>query len=112
MSNPEMPKVMILGTGKNRNAREINAIMTCVDPVLIPASLLEGMYITFSDDNKVKVEQKHLGAGVDYQNIEGTLRHLGIDRNVKLIEIVVDLDLAHQLLKTRADLILKPLFED
>lgn len=112
MSNSEMPKVMILGKGKNRNAKEINSIMTSVDPVLIPASLVEGMYITFSDDETIKVEKRHLGAGVDYQNIEGTLRQLGIDRKIRLIEIVVDLDLAHQLLQTRSDLILKPLFED
>lgn len=112
MSESGIPRVMILGTGKNHNTREINSIMSSVEPVLIPADLVEGLYVTFNDERKVMVEKKHLSKGVDYRNIERTLRTLGLEKNIRLIEIVVDLDLAQDLLRERSDLILKPLFEE
>jgi len=112
VSESELPKIVILGTGKSRNSQQINSIMSTVEPTLIPTALVEGMYITFRDDSKVKVEKRHLGNGIDYTDIQRTLQKIGIDGNIRLVEIVVDLDLAHSLLRERSDLILGPLFDE
>jgi len=112
VSNHETPRVVIMGTGKTHNAEDINAIMSTVEPVLIPLSVLDSMYITFTDNTRVVVEKRFLDDGVDYKNIEGSLRKMGISANIKLVEIVVDLDKAYTMLQEKTGLILDPLFQE
>lgn len=102
---------MIVGTGKSRNAKDINTIMSEVDPSVIPSVMLNSMYITFTDDTKVSVEKKYLGESIDYKNIDRCLSSLGISTDIKTVEIVLDLDVVIDVFEKQARHLLDPLFE-
>lgn len=108
----DTPKILIVGVGKNAGTDAINAIISTVEPTQIPCVLLEGMYVTLNDGTKYKVEKQYLGEGVDYRNIEQSLSKLGIRKDIRLIEIVIDLDAAQRLFARHSADILDPLFED
>lgn len=108
----DTPKILIVGVGKKGGTDVVNDIISTVEPTQIPCSLLENMYVTLKDGTKYKVEKRYLGDSIDYKNIEQSLSKLGIRKDVKTIEIVIDLDAAHRLFARHSADILDPLFED
>lgn len=108
----DTPKILIVGVGQKGESSTVNDIISTVEPTQIPCSLLENLYVTLTDGTKYRVEKTYLGEGIDYKNIEQSLSNLGIRKDVKLIEIVIDLDAAHKLFSRHSADILDPLFEE
>jgi hypothetical protein len=112
VSNHETPRVMIVGTGKLKDTVIVNKILSDIEPELIPAKLLQDLYVTAQDDTKYRVDRRFLGKGIDYKNIYQCLASMGIQSDVKLVEIVIDLDAAQELLTAQAALILNTVFPE
>lgn len=110
MSNDSTPRVMIVGTGKLKDTVMVNNILGDIEPEMIPARLLQNLYVTAQDDTKYRVDRRYFGEGIDYKNIYRCLANMGIQSDVKLIEIVIDLDAAQELLSEQAALILNTVF--
>ena len=112
MSSDSTPRVMIVGAGKLKDTVIVNKILSDIEPELIPAQLLQNLYVTAQDDTKYRVDRKYFGEGIDYKNIYNCLATMGIQSDVKLVEIVIDLDAAQELLSHQASLILNTVFTE
>ena len=105
------PQVMLLGKGKSKNLKETHDLIKKIHPKNVPAELLEGMYVTLESDQKFQIDPKLLKDGVNYEEMEPFLRHLGFKEDIQLIEIVVDLDKTKKKLNKATSALLDNLFD-
>ena len=103
---------MLLGKGKSKNLKETHELIKKIVPKTVPADLLEGMYVTLDTQKKFQIDPDLLKNGVNYDEMEPFLRHLGFKDDVELIEIVVDLDKTKSKLTKATNALLDNLFDD
>jgi hypothetical protein len=107
------PKIVMMGKGSVGNGSEIklvNSIIKTIQPSVIPSNLLHGLFVTLDNDQRYKVSGADLGEGLDYDEIERYLINMGLNREIKLVEVVIDLDAVQNMLKEQTDQILDPIF--
>lgn len=105
----QTPKIVMMGKGRE-SSPAVNEIIRTIQPSMIPSNLLHGLFVTLDDNQRYQVKNADLGEGLDYEQIERYLTNMGVSRDIKLVEVIIDLDAVHIMLKTLADQILDPIF--
>lgn len=103
------PKIVMMGKGSAGNTT-VNDIIRTIQPSMIPSNLLHGLYVTLYNDQRYRVQNADLGEGLDYEQIERYLTNMGVTTDIKLVEVVIDLDAVQAMLKELSDEILDPIF--
>jgi len=106
------PKVVIMGKGKANGAEQIQHLISAINPDTIPPHLLHSVQVHIISGQVYKVDKKHFGNGVNYNDIHNQITALGLKEELTQIEIILDLDKAHQILSLTADSILSDIFRD
>ena len=86
------PQVVILGKGKQSELKATHNLIKSIQPSAVPPELLDSIFLTLVDDTRYKVDQSMLDKGVDYENLDEYVHNLGLNADIKLIEIIIDLD--------------------
>lgn len=105
----QTPKIVMMGKGTAGN-RAVNEIIRTIQPSMIPSNLLHGLFVTLDDNQRYRVQNADLGEGLDYGQIERYLINMGITRDIKTVEVVIDLDAVQIMLKDLSAEILDPIF--
>lgn len=92
------PQVVLLGKGKREDLKATHELIKDIQPSSIPPELLDSVMITSVENKQYKVDPTILKNGIDYNNITEHLMRLGLNEEIKLVEIVINLD------KTQAQL--------
>lgn len=86
------PQVVLLGKGKKAGLKETHDLIKDIQPSSIPPELLDSVMITSVNNKQYKVDPDILKHGIDYDNITDHLARLGLREDIKLVEIVINLD--------------------
>jgi len=73
---------------------------------------LDSVFLTLVDETKYQVSSDMLENGVDYENLDRYIERLGLNADIKLIEIIIDLDATKSVLKDASGSYLDDLFND
>lgn len=117
------PRVILLGRS-DKKTNIMQDFLKDIQASRIPYAFIDSVYVTLFEDNnkkedskeeRYKIDRKYLKKGLDYSNIERSLEKLGIsqlgaDKNISLVEVIVDLDAAQEKIQSDACAILDPLF--
>lgn len=105
------PQVVILGKGKQSELKATHNLIKSIEPSSVPPELLDSVFLTLVDDTRYKIDQSQLQNGIDYQNLDEYVHKLGIKADIKLIEIIIDLDMTKGLLTDASNQYLSHLFD-
>jgi hypothetical protein len=86
------PQVVLLGKGKGDGLKATHEIIKNIQPSSIPPELLDSVLITVVGEKQYKVDPELLKFGIDYSNLNDHLSRLGLQEEIKLVEIVINLD--------------------
>jgi hypothetical protein len=105
------PKVVILGKSDTKNP-VMQGFLQEIQTSQIPYDFLDTVFVTLDSEERYRINKKYLKDGVNYDSIGDDLARLGVSQDVILIEVIVDLDLAYQELKEKANFYLDSLFNE
>ena len=106
------PQVVILGKGKQSELKATHNLIKSIQPSSVPPELLDSVFITLADETKYQVSSDMLENGVDYENLDRYIERLGLNADIKLIEIIIDLDATKTVLKDASGSYLDDLFNN
>ena len=106
------PQVVILGKGKQSELKATHNLIKSIQPSSVPPVLLDSVFLTLVDETKYQVSSDMLENGVDYENLDRYIERLGLNADIKLIEIIIDLDATKTVLKDASGSYLDDLFND
>lgn len=106
------PQVVILGKGKQSELKATHNLIKSIQPSSVPPELLDSVFLTLADETKYQVSSDMLENGVDYENLDRYIERLGLNADIKLIEIIIDLDATKSVLKDASGSYLDDLFND
>ncbi|MDA8897452.1 hypothetical protein N9I83_00285 [bacterium] len=106
------PQVVILGKGKQSELKATHNLIKSIQPSSVPPELLDSVFLTLVDETKYQVSSDMLENGVDYENLDRYIERLGLNADIKLIEIIIDLDATKSVLKDASGSYLDDLFND
>ena len=106
------PQVVILGKGKQSELKATHNLIKSIQPSSVPPELLDSVFLTLVDETKYQVSSDMLENGVDYENLDRYIERLGLNADIKLIEIIIDLDATKTVLKDASGSYLDDLFNN
>ena len=106
------PQVVILGKGKQSELKATHNLIKSIQPSSVPPELLDSVFLTLADETKYQVSSDMLENGVDYENLDRYIERLGLNADIKLIEIILDLDATMVALLDASGSYLDNLFND
>lgn len=106
------PQVVILGKGKQSELKATHNLIKSIQPSSVPPELLDSVFLTLADETKYQVSSDMLENGVDYENLDRYIERLGLNADIKLIEIIIDLDATKTVLKDASGSYLDDLFNE
>jgi hypothetical protein len=106
------PQVVILGKGKQSELKATHNLIKSIQPSSVPPELLDSVFLTLADETKYQVSSDMLENGVDYENLDRYIERLGLNADIKLIEIIIDLDATKTVLKDASGSYLDDLFNN
>ena len=106
------PQVVILGKGKQSELKATHNLIKSIQPSSVPPELLDSVFLTLADETKYQVSSDMLENGVDYENLDRYVERLGLNADIKLIEIIIDLDATKTVLKDASGSYLDDLFNE
>jgi hypothetical protein len=106
------PQVVILGKGKQSELKATHNLIKSIQPSSVPPELLDSVFLTLADETKYQVSSDMLENGVDYENLDRYIERLGLNADIKLIEIIIDLDATKAVLKDASGSYLDNLFNE
>ena len=106
------PQVVILGKGKQSELKATHNLIKSIQPSSVPPELLDSVFLTLADETKYQVSSDMLENGVDYENLDRYIERLGLNADIKLIEIIIDLDATKVALTDASGSYLDNLFND
>ena len=106
------PQVVILGKGKQSELKATHNLIKSIQPSSVPPELLDSVFLTLADETKYQVSSDMLENGVDYENLDRYIERLGLNADIKLIEIIIDLDATKTVLRDASGSYLDDLFND
>ena len=109
MAEREDPKVVFLGKSKKNNEK-FHSILKTLETFRVPAEFLHGIYVTDLADYRYQINNSLLTQSIGYDNIGDEMRRLGVSRDVKQIEIIIDLDKAQKIIEQQSADMLNALF--
>lgn len=109
MAEREDPKVVFLGKGR-KNSAKFQEMLSSLETFSVPAEFIEGIYVTDLTEKRYKINQTLLTESIGYDNISKEMHRLGIVRDVKMIEVVIDFDKAQNSIQQQSADILDSLF--
>lgn len=108
----DTPKIILLGKSKSEKS-DMQAMLQNMETNQIPVSLLDGVYVTLTDKERYRVDNKHMPKdNFDYDSLERFLAGVQFPADIVNVEIVIDLDAAEIMLKEEASALLEPLFDE
>lgn len=107
MSTYGNPRVVLVGKQKNhQDYVDLCNIISDIRPNQIPREFLHTVLVTTQNNHRHELSSKQLSNGVDYENIERYLIDLGIRLpDVRLVEIVIDLERAQKALNQEVSML-------
>ena len=105
------PQVVILGKGKQSELKATHNLIKSIQPSSVPPELLDSVFLTLVDETKYKIDQSQLENGIDYDNLDEYVHKLGLSSDIKLIEIIIDLDATKGMLTDASNQYLSHLFD-
>lgn len=106
------PQVVILGKGKQSELKATHNLIKSIQPSSVPPELLDSVFLTLADETKYQVSSDMLENGVDYENLDRYIERLGLNADIKLIEIIIDLDATKAVLTDASGSYLDNLFNE
>lgn len=107
------PQVVILGKGKQSELKATHNLIKSIQPSSVPPELLDSVFLTLVDDSRFKIESAQIMEhGIDYENLDRYVAQLGLQSDIRLIEIIVDLDATKSKLDDASSRYLDDLFDD
>ena len=95
-------KVVILGKGKDKTSRDIQELITGINPTHIPIVILDGVYVVENNNKRTRIAKKLMDESIVPMDIEKYIRTTGIPpKDIKQIEIIIDLDKTKNTLDTK-----------
>lgn len=104
------PQVVILGKGKQSELKATHKLIKSIQPSSVPPELLDSVYLTLVDDTKYQISPDMLQHGIDYENMDRYVEQLGLQADIRLIEVVIDLDATKKTLNEASSSYLDDLF--
>lgn len=106
------PQVVILGKGKQSELKATHNLIKSIQPSSVPPELLDSVFLTLVDDSRYKVDGEMLIKGIDYDNLDRYVESLGLQADIRLIEIIIDLDATKNVLDDASSSYLGDLFDN
>jgi hypothetical protein len=104
------PQVVILGKGKQSKLKATHNLIKSIQPSSVPAELLDSVFLTLVDDTRYQLTPDMLKNGIDYANMERYIDQLNLQADIRLIEVIIDLDATQNVLSDASSTILDDLF--
>ena len=108
----ETPQVVILGKGKQSELKATHNLIKSIQPSSVPPELLDSVYLTLVDETRYQISSDMLQAGIDYENMDRYVDQLGLQADIKLIEVIIDLDATKSVLSEASSSYLDNLFNE
>lgn len=106
------PQVVILGKGKQSELKATHKLIKSIQPSSVPPELLDSVYLTLVDETRYQISSDMLQAGIDYENMDRYIDQLGLQADIKLIEVIIDLDATKSVLSEASSSYLDNLFNE
>lgn len=106
------PQVVILGKGKQSELKATHNLIKSIQPSSVPPELLDSVYLTLVDETRYQISSDMLQAGIDYENMDRYVDQLGLQADIKLIEVIIDLDATKSVLSEASSSYLDNLFNE
>lgn len=106
------PQVVILGKGKQSELKATHNLIKSIQPSSVPPELLDSVYLTLVDETRYQISSDMLQAGIDYENMDRYIDQLGLQADIKLIEVIIDLDATKSVLSEASSSYLDNLFNE
>lgn len=106
------PQVVILGKGKQSELKATHNLIKSIQPSSVPPELLDSVYLTLVDETRYQISSDMLKAGIDYENMDRYVDQLGLQADIKLIEVIIDLDATKSVLSEASSSYLDNLFNE
>ena len=106
------PQVVILGKGKQSELKATHNLIKSIQPSSVPPELLDSVYLTLVDDTRYQISAEMLKAGIDYENMDRYVDQLGLQADIRLIEVIIDLDATKNVLSEASSSYLDTLFNE
>tara|TARA_B100000900_G_C20542180_1_gene700963 strand:+ start:53 stop:388 length:336 start_codon:yes stop_codon:yes gene_type:complete len=106
------PQVVILGKGKQSELKATHKLIKSIQPSSVPPELLDSVYLTLVDDTKYEISKDMLKNGVDYEHMDRYVEQLGLQADIRLIEVIIDLDATKSVLSEASSSYLDGLFDE
>ena len=106
------PQVVILGKGKQSELKATHNLIKSIQPSSVPPELLDSVYLTLVDETRCQISSDMLQAGIDYENMDRYVDQLGLQADIKLIEVIIDLDATKSVLSEASSSYLDNLFNE
>tara|TARA_B110000444_G_scaffold223651_1_gene226367 strand:- start:2986 stop:3321 length:336 start_codon:yes stop_codon:yes gene_type:complete len=106
------PQVVILGKGKQSELKATHNLIKSIQPSSVPPELLDSVFLTLVDDTRYQINSDMLKGGIDYDNMDKYVERLGLQADIRLIEVIIDLDATKNILTDASNSILNDLFEE
>jgi len=106
------PQVVILGKGKQSELKATHNLIKSIQPSSVPPELLDSVYLTLVDDTRYQISSDMLKAGIDYENMDRYVDQLGLQADIRLIEVIIDLDATKNVLSEASSSYLDNLFNE
>ena len=106
------PQVVILGKGKQSELKATHNLIKSIQPSSVPPELLDSVYLTLVDETRYQISSDMLQAGIDYENMDRYIDQLGLQADIKLIEVIIDLDATKSVLSEAYSSYLDNLFNE
>ena len=106
------PQVVILGKGKQSELKATHNLIKSIQPSSVPPELLDSVFLTLVDDTRYQVSKEMLKSGIDYENMDKYVDQLGLQADIRLIEVIIDLDATKSVLSEASSSYLDNLFNE
>ena len=106
------PQVVILGKGKQSELKATHNLIKSIQPSSVPPELLDSVYLTLVDETRYQISSDMLQDSIDYENMDRYVDQLGLQADIKLIEVIIDLDATKSVLSEASSSYLDNLFNE
>ena len=105
-------KIVLLGRSSKKQDVEFNqSLLGNINPTEIPKEFIDSIDITFNNGKVVEFNTERLNENFTLEAVEKFLKEHSSRGQVTLLEIVLDLDLVHEVIQAGADNIFSKYFE-
>ena len=107
-----VPRVVLLGRNAGVDTEKTHKILSSIEPLDIPGEFLYSIFVTTTNGTKYQVDKKTLKRGINYKDIDKSIRKLNIKDDIDVVEVVLDLAKIQSTLDRQSNEFLSKFFDN